>query len=198
MKNHVIAALALAASTALTPHLANAATESAIFAGGCFWCVEEAFDQVAGVVATTSGYTGGGSDNPTYRQVSSGGTGHFEAVKVDYDPAKVTYEQLLQTFWRNIDPLDPAGQFCDKGESYRSAVFVGADEERQLAEASLAAVAKQLDQPVATEILPEKAFYAAEPEHQDYYQRNAAQYKYYKYGCGRAQRLQEIWGDPAA
>jgi peptide-methionine (S)-S-oxide reductase len=176
---------------------AAAAAESAIFAGGCFWCVEEAFDAVPGVVATTSGYTGGTVADPTYQQVSAGGTGHYEAVKVDYDPAKVSYAQLLEVFWRNIDPFDAAGQFCDKGDSYLSAVFVGNDEERALAEAGKAKVAERFDEPVATEILPEQAFYPAEDYHQDFYKTNPARYKYYKWGCGRAQRLEEIWGEPA-
>jgi peptide-methionine (S)-S-oxide reductase len=170
---------------------------TAIFAGGCFWCMEEAFDHVPGVTATISGYTGGASADPTYEQVSSGGSGHFEAVKVEYDPAKVSYEMLLAAFWRNVDPLDPSGQFCDKGSQYRSAIFVGSDAERRLAEASLAAVAKQLNQPVATIIEPASAFYAAEDYHQDFYRTNSARYRYYKYGCGRVQRLEEVWGKPA-
>jgi peptide-methionine (S)-S-oxide reductase len=173
-------------------------TESAVFAGGCFWCVEEAFDQVPGVVATTSGFTGGEVENPTYEQVTYGDTGHFEAVKVDYDPAKVSYEELLDAFWKNVDPFDPNGQFCDKGPSYRSAIFVANDEEKRLAEASKAAVAERFADPIATEVLPEQAFYPAEGYHQDYYQKNPAQYKFYKWGCGRAQRLEEIWGKPAA
>jgi peptide-methionine (S)-S-oxide reductase len=170
---------------------------TAVFAGGCFWCMEEAFDHVPGVTATISGYTGGASADPTYEQVSSGGSGHFEAVKVEYDPAKVSYEMLLAAFWRNVDPLDPSGQFCDKGSQYRSAIFVGSDAERRLAEASLAAVAKQLNQPVATIIEPASAFYAAEDYHQDFYRTNSARYRYYKYGCGRVQRLEEVWGKPA-
>jgi peptide-methionine (S)-S-oxide reductase len=174
------------------------AAETAVFAGGCFWCMEEAFDKVNGVIATTSGYTGGTLENPTYRQVSSDGTGHFEAVQVEYDPAKVSYEQLLQTFWHNVDPFDPAGQFCDKGTQYKSAIFTGGEAERQAAEAGLAEIAKQFAMPVATEVLPEQTFYPAEDYHQDYYKKNPAQYKFYKFGCGRAQRLQEVWGDPAA
>lgn len=177
---------------------ATGARESAVFAGGCFWCVEEAFDPVPGVVATTSGYTGGTLENPTYEQVSGGGTGHYEAVKVEYDPAKVTYEQLLDVFWKNVDPFDPNGQFCDKGGSYLSAVFVAGDEEKRLAEASKTAVAARFDEPVATAILPEQAFYPAEDYHQDFYKKSSARYKYYKWGCGRVQRLEEIWGKPAA
>ena len=192
----VAAALLLAISARLTPSAA-AETESAVFAGGCFWCMEEAFDPVPGVVATTSGYTGGQVENPTYRQVTGGDTGHFEAVKVDYDPSQVAFDELLQAFWRNVDPFDPRGQFCDKGSSYRSAVFVATDEERGAAEATKADVAERFKMEVATEILPEQAFYPAEDYHQNYYQTNPAQYKYYKWGCGRAQRLEEIWGEPA-
>jgi peptide-methionine (S)-S-oxide reductase len=174
-----------------------AEAESAIFAGGCFWCVEEAFDAVPGVVATTSGYTGGSIEQPTYQQVSAGGTGHYEAVKVDYDPAKVDYAQLLDAFWRNIDPFDPTGQFCDKGDSYLSAIFVATEEERRQAEAAKAEVTERFDMAVATAVLPEQAFYPAEDYHQDFYKTNPARYKYYKWGCGRAQRLEEIWGKPA-
>jgi peptide-methionine (S)-S-oxide reductase len=173
------------------------ADESAIFAGGCFWCVEEAFDKVPGVTATTSGYTGGTVANPTYQQVSHGETGHLEAVLVEYDPAKVSYPELLEVFWRNIDPFDPAGQFCDKGTSYKSAVFVADPQERALAEQRREEIAEKFGQPVATAILDEQAFYPAEDYHQNFYQTNSARYQYYKYGCGRAQRLEEIWGKPS-
>ena len=173
-------------------------TASAVFAGGCFWCVEEAFDKLPGVVATTSGYTGGTVENPTYQQVTAGDTGHFEAVKVDYDPAQVSYGQLLDTFWKNVDPFDPIGQFCDKGDSYLSAVFVENEEEKRLAEAGKGEIAAKFKMPVATAILPEAAFYPAEDYHQDYYKKNPARYSYYKWGCGRAQRLEEIWGKPSA
>jgi peptide-methionine (S)-S-oxide reductase len=190
-------ALAALLLFAASPGIA-ADQETAVFAGGCFWCVEEAFDKVPGVLATTSGYTGGATENPTYEQVSSGGTGHFEAVEVQYDPAKVDYGTLLDTFWHNIDPFDPIGQFCDKGESYKSAVFVATDEERRLGESTKEAISAKFGQTVATEILPEETFYPAEDYHQDFYQHNPARYKYYKWGCGRAQRLEEIWGKPAA
>jgi peptide-methionine (S)-S-oxide reductase len=191
----LLAAL-LAASTGWAQDPAR--TESAIFAGGCFWCVEEAFDKVTGVVGTTSGYTGGTVADPTYEQVSAGNTGHYEVVKVDYDPAKVTYDELLDAFWKNVDPFDPNGQFCDKGQSYLSAVFTGNEAEAQAAEASKQRVADQFKMPVTTGILPEVAFYPAEDYHQDFYTKNPARYKYYKWGCGRAQRLEEIWGEPAA
>jgi peptide-methionine (S)-S-oxide reductase len=175
-----------------------AAQQSAIFAGGCFWCVEEAFDGVPGVTATTSGYTGGTVPKPTYKQVYSGGTGHFEAVKVDYDPTKVSYDQLLQVFWRNIDPFDAAGQFCDKGESYRAAIFVAGDAQKNAAEKSLQDVAARFKQPIATEVRQAGPFYPAEDYHQDYHNTNSIKYKFYKNACGRAARLEEIWGKPAA
>jgi peptide-methionine (S)-S-oxide reductase len=196
MMTRSLAAVALLAAAGIAG-AAQAETQSAIFAGGCFWCVEEAFDAVPGVVATTSGYTGGTVANPTYRDVSAGDTGHLEAVKVDYDAARVSYDQLLETFWRNIDPFDPAGQFCDKGSSYRSAVFAATEQERGAAETTKAAIAKRFDMPVATEILPEQTFYPAEDYHQNFHETNSARYKYYKWGCGRAQRLEEIWGKPA-
>ena len=188
----------VAASVSVAAISENAAAESAIFAGGCFWCMEEAFDKVPGVTATTSGYTGGTIDNPTYEQVSRGGTGHFEAVKVDYDPSAVTYDQLLEAFWRNVDPFDERGQFCDKGSSYLSAVFVATEEERQLAESTKEEITASFQMPVATQILAEQAFYPAEDYHQDFYQTNSARYQYYKLGCARVQRLEEIWGEPHA
>lgn len=194
----LVSAAAILAFSAMTANGNAAAAESAIFAGGCFWCMEEAFDQVPGVVATTSGYTGGNTEDPTYKEVTSDTTGHYEAVKVEYDPAKVSYEQLLEAFWRNVDPFDPAGQFCDKGTSYKSAIFTADAAEAQAAEAGRQEIADRFKMPVATEVKPEATFYPAEDYHQDYYTKNPAQYKYYKWGCGRAQRLQEIWGKPAA
>ncbi len=194
----VTLATALASAMALAIDAAAAEQKTAIFAGGCFWCMEEAFDAVPGVVETISGYTGGEVDNPTYKQVSSGDTGHYEAVEVKYDSAKVSYEQLLETFWRNVDPFDARGQFCDKGSQYLSAIFVADEEERALAEATKADAAARLKKPVVTEILPQQTFYAAEEGHQNFHLTNSARYKYYKFGCGRAQRLQEVWGEPAA
>ena len=193
-----VALCASGAAFAQEAQPAAPAAETAIFAGGCFWCVEEAFDKLPGVVSTTSGYTGGTVADPTYKQVSAGGTGHYEAVEVAYDPAKVSYAQLLETFWKNVDPFDAAGQFCDKGDSYLSAIFVEGDEEKQAAESSKQSVADRFSMPVATVVLPEARFYPAEDYHQDYYMKNPARYKYYKWGCGRAQRLAEIWGEPAA
>jgi peptide-methionine (S)-S-oxide reductase len=161
--------------------------------------MEEAFDKVPGVIRTVSGYTGGSVESPTYRQVSSGSTGHYEAVEVTYDPARVGFDGLLATFWRNVDPFDAHGQFCDKGSQYLSAIFVGDDAERALAETSLKGVAERFPEtPVATKILPRSDFFPAEDYHQDFYQTNSARYEYYKWGCGRAQRLEEIWGKPAA
>ncbi|WP_088346955.1 MULTISPECIES: peptide-methionine (S)-S-oxide reductase MsrA [Rhodomicrobium] len=169
-------------------------TASAIFAGGCFWCMEPPFDKTPGVTATTSGYSGGPEVNPTYEQVSAGTTGHYEVVKVDYDPSKVSYEKLLEVYWPNIDPTDAAGQFCDKGPQYRSVIFYGNEKEKDLAEASLKAVSEKLGKKVETQILPATAFYPAEGYHQDYYLKNPIKYKFYRYGCGRDARLDAVWG----
>lgn len=173
-----------------------AATEEAIFAGGCFWCLEEAMEKVPGTISVVSGYTGGRLKNPTYEQVSSGGTGHVEAVRVTYDPAKVTYAQLVEAFWHNIDPTDGAGQFCDRGEQYRAAIFVATPEQRALAEQSKRAIeaSGRLKQPIVTTIQNAGTFYDAEDYHQDYYKKNPVRYRFYKYSCGRAQRLETIWG----
>ena len=169
----------------------------ATFAGGCFWCMEGPFDKLDGVVSTTSGYTGGTKENPTYGQVSAGNTGHAESVQVVYDPEQVSYEALLGTFWHNIDPLDSKGQFCDKGNQYRSAIFYGNETEKQLAEVSRAEVAEKLDEPIATEITPASTFYPAEDYHQDYYIKNPVRYKIYRTGCGRDRRLSQVWGEDA-
>lgn len=177
---------------------ASAETASAVFAGGCFWCVEEAYDKVDGVTATTSGYTGGHTENPTYRQVTAGGTGHAEAVKVDYDPERVDYETLLYVFWRNVDPFARDRQFCDKGASYRSAIFPMDAEQRAQAEASKAAVAERFDREIATEISDFDTFYPAEEYHQNYYEENRVRYNFYKSACGRVDRLEEVWGEEAS
>ncbi|HEX2188260.1 MAG TPA: peptide-methionine (S)-S-oxide reductase MsrA [Longimicrobiaceae bacterium] len=173
---------------------AGAALDTATFAGGCFWCVEEAFDGAEGVVATTSGYTGGRVRNPTYEQVSAGGTGHAEVVQVVFDPRRTGYAELLDVFWRNVDPLTPDRQFCDQGAQYRSAVFYHDAEQRRLAEASKRALAGRFDRPVVTEVAPVGEFWAAEEYHQDYYRKNPVRYRFYKFTCGRAQRLKEVWG----
>ncbi len=172
---------------------------TATFAGGCFWCMEKPFDDLEGVVSTTSGYTGGTVADPTYYQVSAGGTGHVEAVQVRYDPSRVSYDTLLEVFWKNVDPLDNAGQFCDKGSQYRSKVFVHNDQQRQLAEASKQALdqKKFSGTDIATEIEQAQTFYTAEEYHQDYYLKHPIRYNYYRTGCGRDQRLEEVWGSKA-
>jgi peptide-methionine (S)-S-oxide reductase len=169
----------------------------ATFAGGCFWCMEPPFDKLDGVVSTTSGYTGGRTADPTYEQVSAGRTGHAEAVEVVYNPRKVTYSQLLDVFWRNIDPLTANAQFCDAGSQYRAAIFVHDETQRRLAEESKTAVARRLQKPVVTEIATASKFWPAEDYHQDYYRKNPVRYGLYRAGCGRDQRLEAIWG-PAA
>lgn len=167
----------------------------ATFAGGCFWCVEEAFDAVEGVLRTTSGFTGGHVKDPSYRQVTAGGTGHYEAVEVAYDPQIVGYEALLDVFWHNIDPTDSGGQFCDRGESYRTAIFARDATQRKAADASKKAIEERHDFDVATSVLEAGPFYAAEAYHQDYHEKNPARYEYYKWRCGRQQKLDEVWGE---
>jgi peptide-methionine (S)-S-oxide reductase len=167
----------------------------AVFAGGCFWCTESDFDHIPGVVSTTSGYIGGHTANPTYEQVSAGDTGHIEAVRVVYDPRQVSYATLSERFFRTIDPTDEGGSFCDRGYQYRSAIFVANDEERRIATLAKNQAAQGLGRPVATLILPAATFYAAEEYHQDYYRKNAAKYRFYRWKCGREQRLREVWGD---
>lgn len=166
----------------------------AIFAGGCFWCMESEFEELKGVSAVESGYTGGKKPNPTYAEVSTGRSGHYEAVRVVYDPNQVKYEKLLELFWQNVDPLDQDGQFCDKGEQYASAIFPGDAKERALAEASLAKVAAELrgKGKISTRILPKTEFYRAEESHQDFYKKNKAHYKAYSVNCGREERLREL------
>jgi peptide-methionine (S)-S-oxide reductase len=188
----------LAACAAEGYEQAGQSKATATFAGGCFWCVEEAFDAVDGVLSTTSGYTGGQRPNPTYEQVSSGETGHIEAVRVVFDPSKVSYEKLLEVFWRNVDAVDAGGQFCDRGGQYRAAVFYHSTEQKQQAEASKATIAARLGQAVVTDIVSAGPFYPAEEYHQDYYKRNPLRYKLYKWNCGRAQRLEKLWGKEPA
>jgi peptide-methionine (S)-S-oxide reductase len=170
----------------------------ATFAGGCFWCMEAPFDQLPGVVATTSGYTGGRVKNPSYEAVSMGGTGHAEAVQIAYDPAKIGYARLLDVFWRNIDPFAKNAQFCDHGPQYRSAVFYANEDERRLAEESKRAVEQRFGKPVATQIVPLSEFYPAEDYHQDFYRKDPLRYRSYRAGCGRDRRLRELWGEEAA
>jgi peptide-methionine (S)-S-oxide reductase len=168
----------------------------ATFAGGCFWCMEPPFDKVPGVVSTTSGYAGGTVVNPTYEQVAKGATGHAEVVQVAFDPGKVAYERLLEVFWRNIDPFDGEGQFCDRGRQYRPAIYYEGDDQERAALASRESLEKsgRLPGPIKVEIAPLKAFYPAEEYHQDYAVRNFRQYWAYRTGCGRDRRLRELWG----
>lgn len=171
----------------------------ATFAGGCFWCMEPPYDKLDGIVSTVSGYMGGKTPNPTYKQVTAGGTGHAEVLQVTYDPKKVNYQKLLDVFWRNIDPYDKNGQFCDKGDSYRSGIFYHNDEQKTLAEASKANIQKTgpLSKPVATEVTAASTFTKAEEYHQDYYQKNPIQYYFYRNGCGRDAKLDQLWGKSA-
>jgi peptide-methionine (S)-S-oxide reductase len=181
----------------LAPAAAAAETATATFAGGCFWCMEPPFEELAGVVSVTSGYTGGTKESPSYDEVSAGTTGHAEAVEIVYDPAKLSYEKLLEVFWRNIDPTVAGRQFCDVGSQYRSAVFVHDSAQRKAAETSREAVAKRLGVPVKTEITEAGRFYPAEDYHQDYATKNPLRYRYYRNGCGRDARLRELWGADA-
>lgn len=171
-------------------------SETAIFAGGCFWCMEPPFDKLDGVISTTSGYTAGHKKNPTYKEVSAGSTGHTEAIQIKYDPEKITYSELLDVFWKNIDPVAVDRQFCDAGSQYRSGIYYL--NEKQQAEVNRSLQELNRNKPfageIATEILPASTFYPAEDYHQDYYQKNPLRYKYYRFACGRDQRLEEIWG----
>jgi peptide-methionine (S)-S-oxide reductase len=176
---------------------ARAEEAIATFAGGCFWCMEAPFESLAGVVSVTSGYTGGTRPDPSYEEVSAGGTGHAEAVEVVYDPAKVSYATLLDVFWHNIDPTVADRQFCDVGSQYRSAIFAHDEAQRSAAEASRTEVERKLGVKVKTQIAEAGPFYRAEDYHQDYYRKNPIRYRYYRYGCGRDARLEEIWGEAA-
>ena len=171
-------------------------TATATFAGGCFWCMETPFEELPGVVSTTVGYTGGTTKDPTYEEVSAGGTGHAESVQIVYDPQKIGYEKLLDVFWHNIDPVTPNAQFCDHGTQYRTAIFYHDAKQRQLAEASKQALeaAKKFKQPIVTQIVAATAFYPAEEYHQKYHQKNPARYQFYRWNCGRDQRLDALWG----
>lgn len=187
--------LVLAGGTqAASPSSGGTPPAKATFAGGCFWCMEPPYDELDGVLSTTSGYTGGRKKNPTYEEVITGTTGHAEAVQIAYDPNRITYEKLLEVFWRNIDPLTPNAQFCDRGNQYRSAIFYHDEAQKRLAEKSKNAVQSRLKSPVVTEIAPAGEFYSAEEYHQDYYKKNPIRYKVYRYGCGRDERLRELWG----
>lgn len=191
------AATAALLSLFLTPVSAQAEDSIAIFAGGCFWCIESDFEKVEGVKDVVSGYTGGESDNPTYKNHMA--ARHREAVQITYDSAVISYAELLEIFWRTVDPLDAGGQFCDRGHSYTTAVYAGSLEEMQLAEASKAAIdkSKKLPANIETPILPVQPFYLAEDYHQDYHSKNPLRYQFYRYRCGRNQRVEELWGDEA-
>ncbi|MDQ3145206.1 MAG: peptide-methionine (S)-S-oxide reductase MsrA [Pseudomonadota bacterium] len=190
-------AIAAASCSGAAPSQAQAqksGTASAVFAGGCFWCTESDFDKIPGVIATTSGYTGGKLRNPTYEQVSAGGTGHIEAVRVTYDPSKVSYSTLAARFIRTVDPLDSGGSFCDRGYHYRAAFFVATPAQRKVAKTINQRTQAALKKPVATLILPAASFYPAEAYHQDYYKKNPVRYRFYRANCGRDARLKEVWG----
>jgi peptide-methionine (S)-S-oxide reductase len=188
-----VAALIAACGQAAAPPAKQRAV--AVVATGCFWCTEADFDKLPGVLSTTSGYTGGKTVKPTYEQVSSGGTGHIEAVRIVYDPSRITYARLIEHSFRTSDPLDAGGQFCDRGYQYRSAIFVSDAEQRRAAEAAKARVQATLRKPVQTLILPAAAFYPAEGYHQDYYKKNPVRYRLYRWNCGRDQRIKQVWGD---
>ena len=192
-----MAALAADANKPAPPPKASAGDNAAVatFASGCFWCTEADFDKVDGVLETISGYTGGTTENPTYQSIGTGRTGHYEALQVKFDPAKVSYERLLAWYWRHVDPVDGDGQFCDRGSQYRPAIFVHDATQRRLAEASRDALAKNgpFDRPIAVAILDARTFTPAEDYHQDYYQKNPLRYRVYRHGCGRDQRIEQIW-----
>jgi peptide-methionine (S)-S-oxide reductase len=193
-----IAALVIAAALMATPRGATAGESAyATLAAGCFWCIEADLEKLEGVLSVTSGYTGGTVANPTYKQVSSGTTGHTEAVRVVFDPRVISYEQLLQIFWRNIDPTVDDRQFCDVGEQYRAGIFYHDEGQREAAEKSRAALerTKRFADPIVTEITAATAFYPAEAYHQDYYKKNPISYSYYRKSCGRDRRLKELWGE---
>jgi peptide-methionine (S)-S-oxide reductase len=172
------------------------APAKAAFAGGCFWCMQPPFEALDGVISVTAGYTGGTKQNPTYEEVSAGGTGHAESIEVVYDPKKISYQKLLDVFWHNVDPTDARGQFCDHGNQYRTAIFYYDDTQKRLAEASKQAIAKSLKVPgpIVTEIVPAGQFWPAEEYHQDYSKKNPVRYRFYRYTCGRDKRLEEVWG----
>ncbi len=198
MKRVFLLIIVLALVLALLPAATPGPRATATFAGGCFWCMEPPFERLKGVLSVTSGYTGGRVDTPSYEEVSSGGTGHREAVEVIYDPTKISYQQLLDVYWHNVDPLDRSGQFCDRGQQYRAAIFVHDPEQQRLAALSKHAVAVTLHHDVYTDILSAGRFYPAEEYHQDYYRKHPLRYKFYRFNCGRDQRLEKVWGHAPA
>jgi len=180
---------------ATNPAIAQA-TETATFAGGCFWCMEHPFDELNGVISTTSGYSGGHKDHPSYEEVSSGATGHTESIQIVFDPQRISYQELLDVYWRNTDPTTPNRQFCDVGTQYRPAIFYHSRAQKRVAEVSKEALMKDksFDGAIVTEIIAAGHFWPAEEYHQDYYLKNPIRYKWYRYNCGRDQRLQQLWG----
>jgi peptide-methionine (S)-S-oxide reductase len=189
--------MALADEKGKNPAASSRKLEKATFAGGCFWCMEPPYDKIKGVVSTTPGYTGGSKENPTYEEVSSGRTGHAESVEILYDPSQVSYSQLLDVFWHNIDPTTKDRQFVDTGSQYRTAIFYHSEEQKRLAEESKARLEKsgKFGKPIVTEIVPAGKFYPAEEYHQDYYKKNPGRYKFYRFNSGRDQYLKRIWGE---
>jgi peptide-methionine (S)-S-oxide reductase len=209
MEDHAMRTVVMAAVLALGAGAAQAEVRTAVVAGGCFWCVEADFEKVPGVLGAVSGFAGGRVENPTYKQVTKGGTGHYEAVQITYDDTKLSYAEVLRLFFRSVDPTDAGGQFCDRGDSYRTAVFVSDDAEKAVAEAAKAEAEQALGQAVVTPILPAATFWPAEDYHQDYYKSDeliltrfgprskASAYKLYRQSCGRDQRVSELWGAEA-
>jgi len=192
----VLAVTALMQKSGNDARAETASLAKATFAGGCFWCMQPAFDGLAGVVSTRVGYTGGQKQNPTYEEVSAGGTGHAESIEVTYDPRKTSYRNLLNVFWHNVDPTTRDQEFCDVGHQYRTAIFFHTPEQEKEARASQAEIekTKPFKAPIVTEIVPASVFYPAEDYHQEYYRKNPVRYRYYRYGCGRDRRLRELWG----
>jgi len=195
----LIAVSTIIAGVIAQPSRTLAAEETAILAGGCFWCVESDYDHVSGVISATSGYIGGETPNPTYEFVSAGGSGHIEAVEIVFDPEKISYADILDVFWRSVNPTDDGGQFCDRGESYKTAIFTTSDAQKTTAEASKATLDASgvLNNPVVTAIRNATKFYPAEDYHQDYYNKNPVRYKFYRFSCGRDAEVKELWGDQA-
>ena len=189
--------LLLLLSLFITPVNADKHQETAIFAGGCFWCMEPPFDKLDGVISTTSGYTAGHRENPTYKEVSAGNTGHTEAIQITFDSEKISYAELLEVFWRNIDPVAKNRQFCDSGAQYRSGIYYLNEKQEKAAKHSLQQLQKNkpFEEAITTEIIAASTFYPAEDYHQDYYLKNPLRYKFYRYRCGRDQRLSELWGE---
>lgn len=189
--------LVVLAQASAPASFAKSGNQVAIFAGGCFWCVESDFDKVAGVVSTTSGYIGGSAATAKYKTVSNGGTGHYEAVKIVFNPKKVSYTRLLYIFWRSVDPTDPGGQFCDRGSSYKTGIFATSDKQLQQARDSKKKAQEALGRTIVTPIRRAGSFYKAEGYHQNYYARNPVRYNVYRYGCGRDNRIKALWGSQA-